>query len=556
VGVTAPIVPAAPAPAGPSTTPARRQLRLLTPATPLHRAPEPDPALLERAVELKTLDEAVRRVTEGEGSAIVIEAAAGLGKTALLDHAARAAARAGCIVRRATPTQTERDFSFGVLRALLEAPVRAAAGPRRAALLDGATRPAAMLLLGDARHEADPGIAMAHSALWLSAELAAGRGLVLIVDDAHHADARSLEILAYLARRSGDVPVLLMIATRPNATLIENQEPVTVLRPPPLTGGAPWLLAALAHQLKHDPACRTIAPVVQDAVRRRLSELTPTEREIATTAAVLGDGDALIHPLIAAAIREELTASDRARMRRLEPALTARRWSTALLHARARVLLAEGRFEDAYAAACEVGVRDERHGWRATAAVALAHLGRHEEAIALADEELASVRSANAPAAIAAALLARVVAEPDHAARAQRAAQALDELADRPVGLETVGLRLELGSALRRTGRRIEAREPLRTALAEADRAGAHALAGRARRELVATGLRPRRAALEGAGALTPRQRQICELAARGKGNRAIAAELFLSVKTVETHLAAAYGKLGVRTRSQLAGRI
>jgi DNA-binding NarL/FixJ family response regulator len=99
----------------------------------------------------------------------------------------------------------------------------------------------------------------------------------------------------------------------------------------------------------------------------------------------------------------------------------------------------------------------------------------------------------------------------------------------------------------------VDAREPLRTALADADRAGAQILVQRARRELVATGLRPRRAALEGAGALTPRQRQICELAAAGKSNRAIAAELFLSLKTVETHLAAAYDKLRVSARAQLA---
>ena len=78
----------------------------------------------------------------------------------------------------------------------------------------------------------------------------------------------------------------------------------------------------------------------------------------------------------------------------------------------------------------------------------------------------------------------------------------------------------------------------------------------RARRELVATGLRPRQAALEGTAALTPRQRQICELAADGKGNRAIAQELFLSVKTVETHLAAGYRKLGVNTRAALAAEL
>ena len=81
-------------------------------------------------------------------------------------------------------------------------------------------------------------------------------------------------------------------------------------------------------------------------------------------------------------------------------------------------------------------------------------------------------------------------------------------------------------------------------------------LAQRARRELAATGLRPRQAALEGVAALTPRQRQVCELAAAGKGNRAIAQELFLSVKTVETHLAAGYRKLGVNARADLAAQL
>jgi DNA-binding CsgD family transcriptional regulator len=45
----------------------------------------------------------------------------------------------------------------------------------------------------------------------------------------------------------------------------------------------------------------------------------------------------------------------------------------------------------------------------------------------------------------------------------------------------------------------------------------------------------------------------VCELAAGGKGNRAIAQELFLSIKTVETHLAAGYRKLGVNIRADLA---
>ena len=104
-----------------------RPLRLLPPAAP---APEPaGPPLLERTLELAALEEAIRRVTAREGSVIVLEAAAGLGKTALLDHAARVAAHAGCIVRRAAPAAPERDFPFGVVRSLLEGPLRAATGP-------------------------------------------------------------------------------------------------------------------------------------------------------------------------------------------------------------------------------------------------------------------------------------------------------------------------------------------------------------------------------------------------------------------------------------------
>ena len=238
--------------------------------------------------------------------------------------------------------------------------------------------------------------------------------------------------------------------------------------------------------------------------------------------------------------------------------------STGLMHARARLALAEGRFDDAYTVAQEVGARRERQGrtnptfdgWRSTAAVALTHLGRYAEATALAQSELAAARAFGAPVPIGRALTARALAEPDHRARASVCADALELLAGRAAPLESTRLRLELGSALARSGLRVHARDALAAALAEADRAGAFPLAERARRELVGTGLRPRRAAITGAGALTPRQREICELAAIGKGNRAIATELFLSIKTVETHLAAAYRKLGVGARAELAATL
>ena len=69
---------------------------------------------------------------------------------------------------------------------------------------------------------------------------------------------------------------------------------------------------------------------------------------------------------------------------------------------------------------------------------------------------------------------------------------------------------------------------------------------------LVATGARPRRAQLTGAAALTAAQERVARLAAGGLGNRAIAERLFVTEKTVEGHLAAAYRKLGIGSRSQL----
>jgi DNA-binding CsgD family transcriptional regulator len=233
---------------------------------------------------------------------------------------------------------------------------------------------------------------------------------------------------------------------------------------------------------------------------------------------------------------------------------------TGVLLARARLALAEGDFERAHAEACEAGCDCASHcrpnptwsGWRSTAALALAHLGRRADAARLADTELELAQHFGTPLPVARALHARAVAEPDDCRRIALCKRALALLEGRPATLESTRLRLELGSTLARIGRRVEARDALRPALADADAAGATLLAARARRELVATGLRPRRAAVEGAEALTPRQRQITELAAAGKGNRAIAQQLFLSIKTVETHLAAAYRKLGVSVRAEL----
>jgi DNA-binding CsgD family transcriptional regulator len=931
--------------------------------------PAPGPApygpLIEREAELELLAAAVDRLAAGGSGVVMLEAPAGLGKTALLEHAAALATAAGCLVRRAAPGPLERHFPFGVVRALLEAPLRDVSVSERAQPLDGALASAGELLLQGVVPGGEATMPVAHSVLWLCAALADCRPLALLVDDAQWADRSSLEVLSYLARRVEDLPLLIVVAARaedPEAPsdllgLLAGVRSARVLQPQPLTargaavlirrlapdtrlsvcrdcqravGGNPWLLGELARQIAaHGPEAidrpveDAYAAVARNGLRRRLAELSPRDRAVVAALAIAGDdapahvlaevsgigfgelapardallaagllgpdGERFAHGLIAGGVAAGLPRTERERLHReaaralmaagadadrvaghllecaprgdaavsellrraavgakqrgaahsavayLERALEERargdnrgqmlallaavtfdaglpdargrllaalrevhdrasrldvltrlaalnvidagdadlahvfeqelaaetdpdarlavevaaldtlmllpdrhaerarrvaslnvtpttdpllervvlahrawvgiergtpgaaagaalaeqaldggfllaeagrrsayhlalraliltdraeaaeraiaaledaahdslrlrsvaawhaselalrtgriveaealarialelndgvnvitggvlnvlvcalaergaveeahevlrergldgdlgrmRWEISMRHSRARLWLAEGDFERAYEEASETGrLRQEQElsnptwtPWRSTAALALAHLGRREEAAALAAAELALAETFGAPVPIARALHACAVTEPDAGARVRIASRGLSVISGVPAGLAAIRLQLELGSALAYIGRRVQAREALRPALAEADAAGATLLAQRARRELVATGLRPRQAATEGAAALTPRQRQICELAAAGKGNRAIAQQLFLSIKTVETHLAAGYRKLGVNTREGLAAQL
>jgi DNA-binding CsgD family transcriptional regulator len=69
----------------------------------------------------------------------------------------------------------------------------------------------------------------------------------------------------------------------------------------------------------------------------------------------------------------------------------------------------------------------------------------------------------------------------------------------------------------------------------------------------VVAGARPRRPRITGRDALTPAELRVARLAADGRSNREIAAELFLTPKTVETHLGRAYAKLAIHGRRELA---
>ena len=107
------------------------------------------------------------------------------------------------------------------------------------------------------------------------------------------------------------------------------------------------------------------------------------------------------------------------------------------------------------------------------------------------------------------------------------------------------------GSILRRAKRRGEARQTLGEALAIFERLPAPLWAAKAREEIRRIGLRPSRD-----GGLTETETAVAGLVAAGRTNREVASELFLSVKTVEANLSRIYGKLGVRSRTELANRL
>jgi DNA-binding CsgD family transcriptional regulator len=142
----------------------------------------------------------------------------------------------------------------------------------------------------------------------------------------------------------------------------------------------------------------------------------------------------------------------------------------------------------------------------------------------------------------------------------RQAVRLLDEAvavcADTPRLPVLARVRASHGAALRRDTRLAAAREELRAALDLADRLGMTRLRNRVAGELRAAGGRPRRVRATGVEALTDSQLAVARLAAAGHTNRWIAEQLYVSVKTVETHLAAVYRKLGIAGRDAIAAAL
>jgi DNA-binding CsgD family transcriptional regulator len=240
------------------------------------------------------------------------------------------------------------------------------------------------------------------------------------------------------------------------------------------------------------------------------------------------------------------------------------------------------------AAALGYGVAVQVAGW--VFAVMCNGLGRYHEALAAAQDasneglelvavsawasvELleAAVRSAHAEIAGTAleqivastafcrtdsahGILARsraLVSEGDAADALYR--ESIDRLSRTRLRPDLARAHLLYGEWLRREGRRVDAREQLRTAHEMLLAIGMEAFAERARKELLATGEKARKRTVETRDDLTAHELQIARMAHEGLSNPEIGARLFLSPRTVEWHLRKVYGKLGIHSRYELA---
>jgi len=188
--------------------------------------------LLERDEVIEALGSALADAADGTGGAVVVDGAAGLGKSALLAETTAMAHALGFQVRRAAGGELEQDLPWGVARDLLRRDAGHAPAAVRGALGLGGGGP-------------DDDFAMVLALTDLCGELSEQGPLLLAVDDAHWCDESSARWLAYLGGRVAEFPLALVVAARPTdprrpAALdsLAARDGVHTLRLRPLTAGA------------------------------------------------------------------------------------------------------------------------------------------------------------------------------------------------------------------------------------------------------------------------------------------------------------------------------
>jgi DNA-binding CsgD family transcriptional regulator len=321
--------------------------------------------LVERDVELGLLVDLVHDVAGRRGGLLLIEASAGLGKSALLEHGAWVAREAGLLVLRARGHELERAFAWGVARSLFEGLLLDYAEPERRRLLDGPAAPARQVFDDSAKAAPptpDAGFAIMHGMYWLALRLAQREPLLLVVDDGHWADEPSLRFLVYLLGRVSDAPIGVLVASRSReagaggmvdlladdpATRVHSLRPLGVAavgeliqqrlkgagegfcrRCFELTAGNPLQLRELLRAFEQrqgppdeaalDAGAAAAARSLERSVLRRLNAMTPHAQALAEAVAVFEDDVELhlaaalasVEPVSAVAAADELVRAD------------------------------------------------------------------------------------------------------------------------------------------------------------------------------------------------------------------------------------------------------
>jgi DNA-binding CsgD family transcriptional regulator len=301
--------------------------------------------LLERDNELITLEGRIAETCARRGGVVVVEGAAGVGKTRLLTSARELACNAQMQVVRARGNELEQDWPFGVVLQLFEPRWAAAGSDERGRLTAGPARWAAEVLTGNIpggfERADERGHAIARGFFWLARNLITtsskprpGAPLLIAVDDVCSADADSLKFLAYLAGRIANLPILLIATVQwgkrgadPRAlsslrtaagrsivyvrALSEDAIAMLVREQFPdadstfceacasVTGGNAFLLVKLLEQLAADRVAadastasrlsRLVPASILSVVASRFDRLPAASRALASAVAILGD---------------------------------------------------------------------------------------------------------------------------------------------------------------------------------------------------------------------------------------------------------------------------
>ncbi|MBS1895097.1 MAG: AAA family ATPase, partial [Actinobacteria bacterium] len=317
-----------------------------------------DRALLEREAELAALEADLDEAAAGgDGRVVLVEGPPGIGKTALLGEFGDRAEARGRRVLRATGSEMERDFGFGVVRQLFAPLLRSLDRQGLARLFAGPVALAAAIfgMAEPGAFDLNPTEASLYGLFWLVVGLVETGPLVIAIDDAHWADVPSMRFVRYLSQRLDGVPAVVALAARPTDPGAPGQtlqgltaalDPPT-LRPPLLseaatavivrarvgeastpaveaacheaTGGNPLLIESLLGELGERLGWgEAIAPAAIPAIGsdrvgagviERAAGIDSRGPDVVRAAAILGDGEDLRAVGALAGIDRETTAT-------------------------------------------------------------------------------------------------------------------------------------------------------------------------------------------------------------------------------------------------------